>query len=392
MSPIRAEDSVEDLERRQGELADEAANLAAEIDLLEAEDAEIAEALAALDGWIAAAEADIDSAEQAIAVADEQARRASEQVDRLDVDIAILEDLLAERAVEAYVRPGGVGAETVLEADDLNAAARRRFLIDITQDDITSVLDGIRVARADRDQQFEIALAAEQEAAAEREELEASLRELEDAKAAQTAVREELEHRIATYQEQTASLTAADAELSDLIRQAQEPPPVVAPAPVEAEVDAGEAADTEPTPEATAAPEPTSQPSGGGDGSLQWPLSGTVVSEFGMRVHPIFGDNRMHTGIDIDGTTGQPIGAAASGTVIFVGWQEGYGNVVILDHGDGLSTVYAHMSATGVSDGAAVDAGETVGQVGSTGYSTGPHLHFEVRIDGTAVNPRTYLP
>jgi len=111
-----------------------------------------------------------------------------------------------------------------------------------------------------------------------------------------------------------------------------------------------------------------------------------------MRVHPIFGDTRMHTGLDIDGSSGDPIGSAGSGTVIFAGWQEGYGNVVIVDHGSGLSTVYAHMSTLGTAEGASITTGQNVGQVGSTGYSTGPHLHFEVREDGTAVNPLSYLP
>jgi murein DD-endopeptidase MepM/ murein hydrolase activator NlpD len=389
-SPIWAEESVEDLQEQQAELAEQAAAAAAEIDLLEAEDADIAAALATLDGWIAVVEADIDAAEQAIAAANEQARLAAVEVARLDVDIAILEDLLAARAVEAYVRPGGAGAAAVLEAEDLNTAARQRYLIDLTQDDITAVLDGIRVARASRDDQLQIAETSRLAADAERSDLESKLQELEDASAAQAAVRAELEQRIAAYQEETAQLAAADDELSALIRAAQQPPPVVTPLPVEEESPAA-TLEAEPTPTAVA-PEPTAEPAGGGSGALQWPLAGPVVSGFGMRVHPIFGDSQMHTGLDIDANTGDPIGAAAAGTVIFVGWQDGYGNVVIVDHGSDMSTVYAHMSVTGTSEGASVTTGETVGQVGSTGYSTGPHLHFEVRIEGTAVDPRQYLP
>ena len=396
--PIWADDSTADLEARRAEVRSQAAATASEIDLLIAEDAEVAAALVELDEWIAVVQADIDAAEQAIEVAGEEARRATAEAAQLDEDLSALEDLLGERAVEAYVRPGGATTQAVLEADDLNAVARRRFLIGITQDDINSVLDGIRVARAEREDHLEIAESARQAADSERTALNARLDELAEAKSAQEEIKAELELRIADYRRETSALEAADDQLTELIRRAQEPPPVVEPAVEQAEEqpDPAETVEPEPTPEPTATPEATPEvtpePTGGGNGSLQWPISGPIVSEFGMRVHPIFGDTRMHTGLDIDGDTGQPIGAAASGTVIFAGWQEGYGNVVILDHGSGLSTVYAHMSALGASEGSSVDSGQSVGQVGSTGYSTGPHLHFETRLDGNAVDPRQYLP
>lgn len=395
--PTWAEDSVADLEAQRAEVADAARSAAAEIDLLRAEDAEIAAAVDELDLWIAQVQADIDATEQAIEVAEEQARIASGAAAQLDADIAVLEELLSDRAVEAYVNPGGATAEAVLEADDMNAAARRRFLIGVTQDDITSVLDGIRTARAERDDQLALAEEGRAAAAEKRQSLGARLIELEEAKAAHEQVRAEFEQRIAAYQEETSKLQVADDQLSELIRRAQEPPPVVEPTVIEEPEPEPEPTVTpEPaaTPEPTVTPEPTTEPepSGGGSGALQWPISGAVVSGFGMRVHPIFGDTRMHTGLDIDGSSGDPIGSAGSGTVIFAGWQEGYGNVVIVDHGSGLSTVYAHMSTLGTAEGASITTGQNVGQVGSTGYSTGPHLHFEVREDGTAVNPLSYLP
>ena len=116
-----------------------------------------------------------------------------------------------------------------------------------------------------------------------------------------------------------------------------------------------------------------------------WPVSGPVVSGFGMRW------GRMHEGIDIAAGMGTPIHAAASGTVIHAGWLGGYGNLVVLDHGDGLATAYAHASAILVVVGQSVSQGETVSLVGSTGHSTGPHLHFEVRVNGVAVDPLLYL-
>ena len=116
-----------------------------------------------------------------------------------------------------------------------------------------------------------------------------------------------------------------------------------------------------------------------------WPVSGPVVSGFGMRW------GRMHEGIDIAAGMGTPVHAAAAGTVIHAGWLGGYGNLVVLDHGDGLATAYAHASALLVVVGQSVSQGETVSLVGSTGHSTGPHLHFEVRVNGVAVDPLLYL-
>lgn len=125
-------------------------------------------------------------------------------------------------------------------------------------------------------------------------------------------------------------------------------------------------------------------------GSMVWPLpsSHTVVSPFGMRYHPILHKNKMHTGIDIDGNTGDSIVAANSGTVIVSRYDSGgYGNMIIIDHGGGISTLYGHCSKRLVSVGDSVKAGEVIAKVGSTGLSTGPHLHFEVRVNGVVKNP-----
>jgi murein DD-endopeptidase MepM/ murein hydrolase activator NlpD len=100
----------------------------------------------------------------------------------------------------------------------------------------------------------------------------------------------------------------------------------------------------------------------------------------------------MHEGIDIGAGTGTPIRAAKAGTVVFAGVMSGYGNVIIVDHGGGFSTLYAHQSRLGASRGADVSQGEVIGYVGSTGHSTGPHLHFETRVNGSPRNPRNYLP
>ena len=116
-----------------------------------------------------------------------------------------------------------------------------------------------------------------------------------------------------------------------------------------------------------------------------WPVNGPVVSPFGMRW------GRMHTGIDIAVGYGTPIHAAAAGRVIYAGWMDGYGNLVFVDHGNGISTGYAHQSSIAVSNGQTVSQGELIGYVGCTGHCFGPHLHFEVRVNGNPVDPLGYL-
>jgi len=124
-----------------------------------------------------------------------------------------------------------------------------------------------------------------------------------------------------------------------------------------------------------------------------WPIPvNGPIGHFGMRKHPIFGDVRMHTGIDIDAKMGAPIMAAGDGFVGFVGQLGGYGNLVILSHGNGITTFYAHMSRFGCSKGQQVKKGQVIGYIGSTGWSTGPHLHFEYRVNDKPMNPLSYLP
>jgi murein DD-endopeptidase MepM/ murein hydrolase activator NlpD len=124
-----------------------------------------------------------------------------------------------------------------------------------------------------------------------------------------------------------------------------------------------------------------------------WPVAGTLESGFGIRRNPFGGSSyESHEGQDIEAMIGTPVDAAASGIVTAAGVQNGYGNVVYIDHGNGLSTRYGHLSRIDVTVGQQIKRGERLGLVGSTGRSTGPHLHYEVRINNQPVNPRPYLP
>jgi hypothetical protein len=122
-----------------------------------------------------------------------------------------------------------------------------------------------------------------------------------------------------------------------------------------------------------------------------WPVHGFITSNFGYRMSPIYGTRQFHEGIDIANRIGAPVEATANGTVVGLGYQTGYGKFVKVQHGYGISTLYGHLSDTAVKEGQRVKRGEVVGYVGNTGNSTGPHLHYEVRVNGVPTNPLGYL-
>ncbi len=161
------------------------------------------------------------------------------------------------------------------------------------------------------------------------------------------------------------SLSAASSQISAQIQAAQSAPPP------------STDSNGNPSP-----PPPSGQPSSSG---LVWPVSGPITSPFGMRW------GKLHPGLDIGAGMGTPIKAAAAGTVLVAGYDGGYGNLVVIDHGNSLATAYAHQSQLAVSVGQQVSQGQVIGYVGSTGFSTGPHLHFEVRVNGSPVDPMGYL-
>ncbi len=122
-----------------------------------------------------------------------------------------------------------------------------------------------------------------------------------------------------------------------------------------------------------------------------WPVEGRLMGGYGQRTDPFSGEGAMHTGVDISAPPGTPVRATADGFVSFAGWSNGYGQLVVVTHGNGYETYYAHLSRFGVVEGQEVRRGEQIGAVGSTGRVTAPHLHYEVRIGGAPVNPHTYL-
>ena len=138
-------------------------------------------------------------------------------------------------------------------------------------------------------------------------------------------------------------------------------------------------------------PAPKCIPGLGGPVQFAWPVRGPITSPFGMRVDPVTGQYQLHSGIDIGADYGVPITASADGSVIYAGWYGGYGYAIIIDHGGGWSTLYAHCSAMYVSVNQPVRQGQVIGAVGATGWATGPHLHFEIRRNGVPLDPLSKL-
>jgi murein DD-endopeptidase MepM/ murein hydrolase activator NlpD len=124
--------------------------------------------------------------------------------------------------------------------------------------------------------------------------------------------------------------------------------------------------------------------------AFMWPGRGMITSGFGLRRHPVFGIMHVHTGVDLAAVWGSPVLAAADGRVIYTGWFGGYGKIVVIDHGEGISTLYGHLSQWMVASNDEVHRGQVIARTGNTGYSTGSHIHFEIRINGTPVDPEGF--
>jgi len=333
----------------------------AQLDLAKATDAGVEAELARLDRAVSAQRARTDDAHQAEAVALAGLQAATGRLDAVDARVQGLRHDLARRAVQAYTDPAGQGGIMALsKAATFDAAARRQALLDLVQSSTTSAVEGLRGTRQDQAEAKKAVQVAEK-VANQRASVEADrAKVLQKSQAAQQATHAELTKRIADLQGESAELSGHQAELENLIRQRSAPAgPAVAPG---TQVGSGTASSA----------------------GLIWPIHAPVTSEFGPRW------GGFHPGIDIAAATGTPIAAAKGGTVVFSGPNDGYGNYVCIDHGGGMSTCYAHQSRIAVSEGQSVRQGEIIGFVGSTGHSTGPHLHFEVRIDGVVQNPRNY--
>ncbi len=351
------------------------AEAAAKLDTLKANDAELESAVKALDAGVAVQAANTDAAHQALRAAELSLGTAQIRLANTESRMSELRVKAAEAAVRAYVHPGGDTLLDIVRSKDLGEASRRQALLAHVVSSDRDIVDQMRGAR--QDQQFEREnLADAAEVASDRKKAAAEkLAGLEKARIDQVRLKTALDSRIAEVTAEVAALSREEATLSSLIRSRQ----LAAEAAAAVSASASRSGDGG----GAAASAPAAKVSGSG---MAWPANGSVTSGFGYRW------GALHAGIDIANGIGTPIRAAKAGTVILAGWNGGYGNAIVIDHGGGLSTLYGHMTRLRASEGQRVDQGDLIGDMGSTGNSTGSHLHFETRVGGGAQDPTRFLP
>jgi murein DD-endopeptidase MepM/ murein hydrolase activator NlpD len=367
------EREIERLEDELGELSDEEHALAHRLEASRAERLELDARLATLAADMARVQSDLEAATGRLADAEDSLAVARRQLTVSRQRLRDARDQLRQRAVAAYVNnPGGEIAHAVFEARDLRdfgarttyahavvqTYARAADRLGAAQDEATRRRSAhgrlLRRATEARD-----AIALQRTELAERRHAEVQLRAAAIAQErGEQSLLAEVRTRAANHEDRLGDLREESESIASFLRSVQ----------------AGQAVTIS------------------GNGQLSHPVPGARLSStFGPRIHPIFGTTRVHTGIDFAAPTGTPVRGAASGRIVHAGPRGGYGNAVIIDHGGSLATLYAHLSVVAVATGADVQRGQVIGAVGSTGFSTGPHLHFEVRVAGMPVNPLPYL-
>lgn len=361
LNPAGAQETIEDArgERDNTRLAELRARAA--LDVLNAEFEDIEAAFEAADELVQLVEARAESVEAQLKLAETRLRQTEAGISWAEYDRDQIGDELAELAIRQYL--GVSDDESLLASDNLNDSLTRNAVLDVVQ---SAGYDVIDTARTAADRHGELRAQAEAEIANVRrleDDLEAELEELQSALDVRERAFNALDSRRQEWIARIDELEAEEQRLTDFIRVEQQ------------RIDIGSALDAQQSAE-----------------GYVWPTSGGIGSYFGNRVHPILGYTRLHGGIDIGGLMGQPIWAAKEGVVIMARVNGGYGNTIVIDHGNGLSTLYGHQSSFEINEGDYVETGQHIGNVGSTGLSTGPHLHFEVRQNGSVIDPLPFLP
>lgn len=354
--------------KRQEQLAAEA-----EIALLEAEDLEVVAALEAATSLVNLQEAKAQAAEQRLQAALDTKIQAQEDFLAIANQIEEIEQRALTYAVESYIGMSDRRTEAWFEAEDATIAAHKIALLDLISSNTNDVLDQLKLIQEERSYLLTKAAVAQEEADAIREELEQVRVELDAQKAVREEIKKELDVRRAHWDSVLATAVEEQKEITDFIAAEEER--------IARELE-----------EARRRAELEARLGQITEAGWVLPSPGAITSWFGPRLHPILGYTRMHNGVDFNCWTGDPIRSATDGIVIMAQYYGGYGYTIIVQHANSLSTLYAHLSAFNSQVNDYVVAGQQIGQCGTTGLSTGPHLHFEVRQSGAPVNPLPYLP
>lgn len=368
-----------DLERKRDEAKRKEEQVRHDLDLAHASETELEKHLAEIAADLVDRQSDAAAAKADAEAASASVIKITADIAALKVELAHRKDIFNRRAVMAYM--GGAGrpldelvplaGELLSMPKDLSDAGRRSQIVKGVSQQDNDAFTAL-VETQDKLAKDEVALTEARDRAKQRSaDADAAVAAVARLKKDQEAAKAVLDQRIAELTSEADALAAEQSQLEDLIRQRQ----AALEAARRARAAAGDVLNRLPT-----------TGSGVSPSGFIWPVDGVLTSGFGPRW------GRMHTGIDIAAPAGTPIRAAKAGEVIYAGWLNGYGNTVVLDHGDGIATLYGHQSRIGSTEGQTLNQGDVLGFVGSTGHSTGNHLHFEVRIDTKPVNPRPYLP
>lgn len=372
----QSEDDLDEIDRKIERLKDEADTYEGERTASVAAVVAAQEKLAVARAAVAEAQAKVDAVTAEIADNEAELDEINLRLDRLAIEVANtrleIRDarlLFQDRAAELYMqRAGAIGGAVVVNVDNMASVSVAARYSDDVFDSSERLLNTLEILERTEENQQAAIEQNQQDVEVILANLEQKRLVLEEDKVVLAAAAAVVETEVANAAALLAAIEAEIAEIDDEISGL--------------EADARAIQDEI---------NRLARSDGSNPGILNWPVSGSVSSGFGYRIHPISGARKLHTGLDISAGSGTTIYAAGPGTVILASWYGGYGNTVIVDHGGGLTTLYAHQSSMNVSVGTIVSSQSVVGYVGSTGYSTGPHLHFETREWGVPVNPMNYL-
>lgn len=362
------EQQIKDLNARIAAEKGERVEIQNELAATEARMAEVRAELAEAEARLFEVEGSIEQNEALLVEIEDQIATLKRQLAEIRLEVRDTRQLVRERAVELYMEGGaGFGSLVFTTADVTEVELGLEYAEEVIADS-EALINSLEILRRQEEEHQAAVETRQAETETVLAELELRRGELEQYRADVEARRQDVESALENARVLLARANSAiaefEGELTALEKESQQ---------IEAELAARQST------------------GGENPGIIGWPVNASVSSGFGYRIHPIFGTRKLHTGIDLDAGAGTPIKASADGTVILARTYGGYGRAVVIDHGGGLSTLYAHQSSIVVAEGQSVARGEVIGYVGCTGYCTGPHLHFETREWGKPVDPMKYL-
>jgi murein DD-endopeptidase MepM/ murein hydrolase activator NlpD len=359
--------------------------------------------VAGFDSQIASVQRQLDAAQSKLAALESQQRATEARLGEARAALTLAKEELGRQAIAAYTGQSEAAsyASMLLKANSLgDLASKRSYMRAVvgSQTEAIAATERLRDEVGDLGKQLD---ASKVEAEGQRDVVASQRAGLQASRDAQAAARAEVQAEIAQTDKLKGEVVARKEEFEAHLEDLEEESAAIAETLKRRQAEAAAAAARAATSTTTTV---AGAPASGGSGTtapaaltkapgrLLTPVPGApVTSPYGYRIHPIYGTSRLHTGIDYGANEGVAIRASADGVVVSASWFGGYGNATIIDHGGGIATLVGHQSSMSVSAGQKVTQGQTVGRVGCTGDCTGPHVHFEVRVNGDPVNPAGYL-